>query len=106
MASKSTKPANNMLTPANYVILQAMLTGKYLRASITNEKRDQLEKDVGFGNFDPTMKKLEEMGVVIGYAPILSEKGKKLLEAMKLIYGTNSSTDEKDASVAELLEPM
>lgn len=106
MASKASKVSNRMLTRANYAILQAMLTGKYLRASITNKNLDQLEKDVGFGNFAITMKKLEEMGVVIGYAPILSEKGKKLLEAMKLIYGANSSTDEKDASVEELLEPM
>jgi len=105
-ATKPTKPTNSMLTRANYTILQAMLTGKYLRASITNKRLDQMEKDVGYGNFAITMKKLEEMGVIVGYIPLISEKGKKLLEAMKLVYGMNTSTDEKDASVEELLEPM
>ena len=102
----ATKTSAQMMTEANYKILRALLTGKYLRASITNETRDQLEKDTGYGNFSPSIKRLEEMGIVIGYIPIISEKGRKLLEAMRLVYGTNTSTDEKDATVEELLEPM
>lgn len=102
-----TSSPDTMLTKCNYAILKALLTGKYLQGSLSNVKRKQLTEDTGFQNYDPTVKKLEAMGIIIGYVPVLSEKGRKLLDAMRLVYDTGTTSgDEKDASVEEMLEKM
>jgi len=87
------------MTKANYLHLKKLLTGKYLQASVNAEKRKALEQETGYGNVDSTVKKLEAMGIVQGYAPILTEKGRKLMDALATIY-------EEDTELTGMLEKM
>ncbi len=87
------------LTKANYLHLKKLLAGKFLRASLSEAQRTELVKETGFGNIDSTIKKLEAMGLVSGYIPVLTEKGRKLMDALATIY-------EEDTELTGMLEKM
>ena len=98
---KTSNTGKQMLTEANYKILKCLLSGKFLRASVTDEKRGEIEKETGYGNVDVTIRKLEEMGFVSGYVPILTEKGAKMLEYAKLLF---EATGEESDGLEQLMD--
>lgn len=72
------------LTMKNIEVLEELMTGKYLRRSITDKVRRSAMKQLGY-NPQTTLEKLERMGIVIGYIPMLSEEGQRLVAAMKAL---------------------
>jgi hypothetical protein len=103
-----TKSENVQLTKVNYLILKALMTGKYLQASVSLQARDDLLDVVGRGtkSIDVTLRKVEELGLIAGYVPILSEKGKKLMDALAILYEETPTTDGEKGSVSELLQRL
>ena len=78
-----------------YRILKALLSGKLLRASVSNEMRARLS-DLGIPqNVSEHLVTFEKDGIISGYAPILSEKGLATFKALKTLYGDDmTSVDE------------
>lgn len=68
------------LTEQDVKFLGLLMEGKYLKGSVTVQKRDEM-KTQGVAQPWHHMKKLVEMGVILGFVPILSEDGQKALDA-------------------------
>ena len=84
-----TKKGVRTPTDANLQVLRALLSGKYLKFSMSMKSRKMFQVDTGLQNPDVHMKKLEEMGIVKGYIPVLSEAGSKVLNTMEAFYASN-----------------
>ena len=83
-----------------YDSVRLLLTGKYLQFSANEENLEELQRDGGLSNPYKLIRKLERDGVIVGYVPVLSEKGKKMMDALKLIH------DESDDGMASDIEDL
>jgi len=81
--------AKPMVTEHNLRILKEMLSGKYISAGITREKGEQLGQVLNASGLtvSAVLRKLENMGIVVGYIPLLSEEGRRIVDALELMYG-------------------
>lgn len=77
------------ITENNINIMDELLSGKYLQASFSAEGIKRLEEKtkLNIATAYTTLKKLEKMGIVVGYIPIISEDGKRILDNFKRMYG-------------------
>jgi len=98
-----TKPARGnkrklSLTEGNIRIMDAIMTGDYLQASLSEEKRHMLEKKLGVSDaaIYATLRKMEEMKYIIGYIPLVTEDGKRIIDAMKHMFGLTNETSLSD----------
>lgn len=77
-----------------FLALKALLTGKFLQRSLSDEARDALEKAGLSGRIDSYLIEWETSGIVIGYVPVLSEKGLRYFDALKTLYGDDGTSVE------------
>lgn len=87
------------ITAYDIRVLKACMTGKYLRASFKYHELRQNEdakREIGTNPYK-TLNKLKEMGIIDGFAPILTEKGKKILDAFELLHNDGSDDLLDDA---------
>jgi len=77
-----------MITKNNILVLDQLLSGKYMQPSFSNAQIKKFKVDTGLSinSAYNTLKKLEEMGIVIGYIPIVTEDGRRMIETMKQMY--------------------
>jgi len=97
--AKEPKVGKFIVTDQNLRVLRELMTGRYLKGGVSEEKGEQLGKVLGVNDratYD-TLRKLEKMGVVIGYIPLLSEEGRRIVDALELMYGLRK--DNHDALV-------
>lgn len=62
------------------LILEAMLTGEWIRPKITEEASHRLPHDV-----KGVLDYFEEIGTIAGYTPVLSQKGQQYLESLRVV---------------------
>jgi hypothetical protein len=79
-------PVKPMVTENNIKVLKELMTGKYLRYSMSGPERSAFKDKTGISSVDLSVRKLESMGVIIGYAPVLSEDGVRLIRALEVVY--------------------
>ena len=87
----------SVVTSHNLRVLKELMSGKYLSGGITDEKGRQLSQALGVSTGTKahnTLRKLEDMGIVVGYIPLLSEEGRKIIDAMELMYGLKKGNHE------------
>ena len=90
-----------IVTDHNLRVLKELKSGKYLSARITDENGKQLSEALGVsGRSIPRrgvysmIRKLEDMGIIVGYIPLLSEEGRKIIDALELMYGLKKGNHE------------
>lgn len=83
------------VTDENAKLLKELMTGKYLQLSISDVKRAELAQALGLpgkyagSSIYSQAKKLEEMGVIVGFIPVVSEEGGRLLRAIEAFRAMN-----------------
>ena len=89
------------ITENNLSIIDELLSGKYLQASFSKKKIEELQMNTGLNiaTAYKTLEKLEKMGIIVGYIPIISEDGKRILDNFKRMYGMN-----KEDSLIEMVK--
>lgn len=85
--TRATKTGN--VTENNVKLLKALLTGKYMAFSMRMEKRTRFEKDTGMSDPANPVRKLEKMGIIVGYIPVLSEEGGRLVRTLDAFFSRN-----------------
>lgn len=95
MSGKSTITENNLS------IINELLSGKYMQPSFSAKGIAALEAKTGLSNTAvyKTLEKLEQMGIIVGYIPIISEDGKHILDTFKQLYGAG-----KEDSLIEMVK--
>jgi len=90
-----------IVTDHNLRVLKELKSGKYLSARITDENGKQLSEALGVsGRSIPRrgvysmIRKLEDMGIIVGYIPLLSEEGRRIVDALELMYGLKKGNHE------------
>lgn len=88
--------AKPMVTEHNLRILKEVLSGKYISAGITREKGEQLGQllNASGKTVSTVLRKLEDMGIIVGYIPLLSEEGRRIVDALELMYGLKKGNHE------------
>jgi len=94
-----------ILTESNIKFLRALMGGKYLKGTVGNERQRELVAEIGSVEPSTVLRKLERMGIVAGYVPVLSEEGAKVLRAMEAMYGMSKSGQvDHERPLTELVE--
>lgn len=101
--TKDAKARGPMITEDNLRTLKELLTGKYLTGGISEENSKQLGQALGVSKKATyyTLRKLEEMGIIVGYIPLLSEEGKRILDALELMYGLKKGNHDALVDMVE-----
>ncbi len=87
-------------TEREYHILKVLMTGKYIKGTLEMGKVVEELKDykqIPINSFSSYLREWEEKGIIIGYAPILSERGQQYFQALKTLY----DSDKKDLDFLE-----
>jgi DNA-binding Lrp family transcriptional regulator len=85
--------AKRHITELDIAILRELQTGKILQASISDLKVAEM-KAKGLGTAPSAqVRKLEDMGIIIGYVPVVSEEGHKAIAAMEAVFALNSKKE-------------
>ena len=101
--ARNPNAGKSIVTDLNVRVLRELMTGRYLKGAISDEKGEQLQKvlGVGPGATSITLRKLEDMGIVVGYIPLLSEEGKRIIDALELMYGLRKGNHEALVDMVE-----
>lgn len=101
--TRVSKAGKAIVTDHNVRVLKELMTGRYLKGAISDEKGDQLGEVLGVGPGATciTLRKLEDMGIVIGYIPLLSEEGKRIIDALELMYGLRNGNHDALVDMVE-----
>jgi DNA-binding Lrp family transcriptional regulator len=85
-----------MVTEQNLRILKELLSGQYLTGVITRDKNAQLGVALNSSGktVSAVLRKLEGMGIIVGYIPLLSEEGRRIIDALELMYGLKKGNHE------------
>jgi len=88
--------AKPRVTEQNLCILKEVLSGRYISAGISREKGEQLGQVLNSSGktVSTVLRKLEDMGIIVGYIPLLSEEGRKIIDALELMYGLKKGNHE------------
>lgn len=80
------------VTPRDVQVLKECMTGKWMKIAFgTLDRKDpKVVEKVGHSPGE-TLKKLQRLGVIDGVAPILTEKGRKIIEAVEMMNATDDS---------------
>lgn len=86
------------LTEGNIRIMDAIMSGDFLQASLSEQKRHELEKKLGVSDaaIYATLRKMQDMGYIVGYIPLVTEDGKRIMDAMKQMFGLSDETSLSD----------
>lgn len=79
----------DMLNESEVKLLRILAGGKYLNGILTKERSSELGQMLGCPPNSVRLKirRMEDMGVISGYVPVLSEDGIRILEALETAYG-------------------
>ena len=101
--TKESDAHRSIVTERNVLVLKELSTGRYLKGSISDEMHRQLAKvlGVGPGAAAIALRKLEKMGIVVGYIPLLSEEGKRIIDALELMYGLRKGNHDALVDMVE-----
>lgn len=91
-----------VLTEANLKFVKLLSRGKYLKGSFSSESREKLAK-LGFSDPNGHCSKLEEMGIIVGYVPVFSEEGKRILAGAEAMYGLQSKDKTAGTATEDVL---
>lgn len=86
------------ITQGNVLVMDLLMSGDWLQASIPDEKMQEINEKyhISANLVYTTLSKMERMGYIVGYIPLVTEDGMRILDAMKQMYGlskTRSLTD-------------
>lgn len=97
------KTKGRHLTEPNVKVLKRLMTGKYLQSSISQKTAAQLAKETGVLDPYSVVSKCQDLGIIIGYVPVLSEEGHRIVAALELMYNMNDKgpTSEEDKTALE-----
>jgi DNA-binding Lrp family transcriptional regulator len=78
------------LTETDVRVFKKLRSGTRIRARLAEKDRLAVAKEIGVSPSTVTkaLRKLEEMGVISGYAPMLTEYGQKVMEGLETLYFT------------------
>ena len=82
MATAKDRYENANITPRDVEVLKQLMSGKHMRFAVKPGK--ETEKAIGTNSYWH-MGKLLAKGIVVGFVPVLSEEGRKVIDAMEML---------------------
>lgn len=79
----------------DYRVLEALLAGKVVKGVVAAEAVGALGIDLDHSTIVGRLRKWEKDGSIVGYAPILSERGRRRFEALKVLYEDDGGVPEE-----------
>jgi hypothetical protein len=78
---------------AEYRLLKLMNEGKLLQSSVPEDRAGMLTA-VGLSRATLRhIRELEQRGIIVGYVPVLSERGHEYFNGLKAVYGSEPETE-------------
>jgi len=104
--AKEPKVSRRVVTEFNLRVLKELMTGRYLQGRMCCENHNRLRQALGVSDAatKATLRKLENMGIIVGYIPLLSEEGRRIVDAMRLMYSMSEGMNDKSRTKESLID--